>query len=121
MRTLQLSCSVHLHSYVTILQAMLPTLSQIKDVMKCVEPLAVGFKTLASGPSAAKLSAAFATLDKYDYARVGCMLLSDVCIGVQNGSPPLQTCASPALHSWPVPLFPTSAALCRLFAGKPQR
>ena len=63
-RTVHLSSPIRIHSYVTILQAMLPTLSQIKDVMKCVEPLAEGLKTLASGPSAAKLSAAFATLDK---------------------------------------------------------
>ena len=45
-------------------QAMLPTISDIKSVMKCVEPLAAGFKTLASGPSASKVKSVFATMDK---------------------------------------------------------
>ena len=46
------------------LQAKLPTLSEIKSVMKCIEPLAAGFKTLATGPSASKIASVFATMDK---------------------------------------------------------
>lgn len=45
-------------------KAKLPTLTDIKSVMKCVEPLTKGMKTLASGPSASKMSSTFATLDK---------------------------------------------------------
>jgi hypothetical protein len=43
--------------------AKLPTITQIKRVMKCVVPIAKGLKTLLSKPSPASVASAFSTMD----------------------------------------------------------
>ena len=117
--------------------AKLPTITQIKRVMKCVVPIAKGLKTLLSKPSASSVASAFSTMDTCEPAQ---QHFSIVLFGYNsNRDVPLifyniifttfnsRTAASatyliypasarPAPPSWSFPSCRVSAALSRLCA-----